>query len=209
MNIVKRLSTNRNHYKGVNSCKYITIHQTGNTKKGADAMNHSRYMDNGSPTTWHYTVDDKQVIQHFMDTVQCWHAGDGMGLGNMHSIGIELCINSDADYLKVIDNAILLVQHLMKKHNIPTSNVVQHNRWSGKHCPQFIRDNYKNISWTNFIYRVGKVTNQVVENVNNDTLIRKLALEVISGKHGNGDARKKSLGIYYNDVQKYVNNMMK
>ena len=30
MKINKMLSNNKNHYTGVNKCKYITIHETGN-----------------------------------------------------------------------------------------------------------------------------------------------------------------------------------
>ena len=39
------LSNNKNHYTGVNKCKYITIHETGNTNKGADALNHAKYIN--------------------------------------------------------------------------------------------------------------------------------------------------------------------
>lgn len=40
-------------------------------------------------------------------------------------------------------------------------------------------------------------------------LIMKLADEVIAGKHGNGAARKKSLGKYYDEVQREVNRRLK
>ena len=150
MKINKMLSNNKNHYTGINKCKYITIHETGNKNKGANALNHAKYINNGSSDTWHYTVDDTQVIQHFNDSVQCWHSGDGKGDGNLNSIGIEMCINSDGNMNNTIDNTIELVQYLMNKYNIPIDNVVQHNKWSGKNCPSNIRSG-KPITWNIFI----------------------------------------------------------
>lgn len=164
MKITKMLSNNKNHYTGVNKCKYITIHETGNKNKGANAINHAKYINNGSSVTWHYTVDDKQVIQHYKDSVQCWHSGDGRGDGNLNSIGIEMCVNSDGDFNRTILNTIELVKHLMNKHNIPIENVVQHNKWSGKDCPANIRSG-KPISWGGFI--------NMIKNTNsNDVLYR-------------------------------------
>lgn len=156
MKINRMISNNKNHYTGANKCKYITIHETGNTTKGANAHMHARYINNGSEVTWHYTVDDTQVIQHYEHTVQCWHAGDGKGDGNLNSIGIEMCINSDGDFNKTIENTIKLVQHLMKELNIPISNVVQHNKWNGKNCPATIRSG-KPITWNTFINRIKNV----------------------------------------------------
>ena len=212
MNIVKLLSKNRNHFSGVNPCNYITIHQTGNTGKGSNARNHAKYMNNGSPTTWHYTVDSNEVIQHFNDSVQCWHSGDGKGRGNTQSIGIELCVNSDGDYNKTIHNAIELVKSLMKKHNIPITNVVQHNHWSGKNCPSQIRDKKNGISWNTFINLVRGEQSYTppikIDNSYNDE-INKLAKDVIRGKYGVGETRRKMLGSKYNIVQKRVNELLK
>lgn len=207
MKIERHISSNKNHFKGKNSCKYITIHQTGNTKKGANALNHARYINNGSKATWHYTVDSERIVQHFEDTVQCFHAGDGSGTGNKHSIGIEMCVNSDGDYIKAIENMIELIKHLMTKHNIPISNVVQHNRWSGKDCPQQIRNGLHGITWGFILERVTSNVGMVKQGASEPN-IRTVALEVIAGKHGNGEQRKKKLGSMYHAVQKEVNRIL-
>lgn len=154
MNLIKNLTNNNNHFKGVNPCKYITVHDTANKRKGANAIMHARYINNGSEVTWHYTVDDAQVVQHYIDSRQCWHAGDGKGKGNTQSIGIEMCVNSDGNFKKTVDNTVELVIYLMKKHNIPLSNVVQHNHWSGKNCPTSLRQNVYGITWNDFISKV-------------------------------------------------------
>lgn len=132
--------------------RYITIHNTANTSKGANAKSHANYMSNGSggrQASWHYTVDDKEIWQSLADTQQGWHAGDGRGPGNTQSIGIEICENSDGDFEKAVENAAWLVRQLMERHDIPISNVVPHKKWSGKNCPMKLLDR-----WDGFIAAV-------------------------------------------------------
>jgi N-acetylmuramoyl-L-alanine amidase len=132
-----------------NPCKYITIHETGNYAKGADAKAHASYLKGvNDKVSYHYTVDDKTIYQHLPDNEDAFHAGDGAGAGNRQSIGIEICVNSDGDFNKACENAAELVRYLMQKHNILIHNVVQHNRWNGKDCPKTLRATGK---WADFI----------------------------------------------------------
>jgi N-acetylmuramoyl-L-alanine amidase len=118
--------------------KYITLHETGNTSRGATAEAHARLLERGNErlASWHYTVDDRGAIQHIPDTEVAWHAGDSHGNGNRESIGIEICVNQDGNFTKAKENAIILVQKLMKQHGIPFNCVVPHKKWSGKNCPE-------------------------------------------------------------------------
>jgi N-acetylmuramoyl-L-alanine amidase CwlA len=156
--IVSQNVINQRSYGLGNPKKYITIHQTGNPNKGADAQAHANIQSRLNPrqASWHYQADDKVVIQSFEDNVKCWHSGDGRGPGNTESIGIEICINEDGDYKKAIENAAELVKHLMNKHNIPIENVKQHYDWSRKNCPAQLRANHKGISWNDFLNLVKK-----------------------------------------------------
>jgi N-acetylmuramoyl-L-alanine amidase len=145
----------------INSMKYITIHNTGNTSKGSGARNHAIYVKGDAaaniPVSWHYTTDEKDIIQHLPDNEIAWHAGDGNnGVGNTQSIGIEICMNGDGDLMKATDNAALLTAHLCVKYNIPIQNVVQHNRWNSKNCPQMIRKNHP-YDWITFIRKVQSI----------------------------------------------------
>lgn len=139
-------------YPGTNGRKFITIHETANTDKGADAQSHANLQSNGNnrQASWHWTVDDTQAIQSFPHTVRCWHAGDGEGDGNFNSIAIEICVNSDGDFKKAVQNAIELVEKIMADEGISTGNVVQHNHWSGKDCPHYLRDGERGITWDDF-----------------------------------------------------------
>ncbi|MGE9880261.1 N-acetylmuramoyl-L-alanine amidase [Bacillus velezensis] len=123
---------------------YITVHNTANTAKGANAAMHARYEKNPeTPTSWHFTVDEKEIYQHLPLNENGWHAGDGnRGTGNRKSIGIEICENSDGDFEKAVANAQWLIKKLMKEQGISLANVVPHQHWSGKYCPRKLLDRW-------------------------------------------------------------------
>ena len=130
--------------RDTNPGAYITIHETGNAAKGADAAAHGAYLDSDAGerdmVSWHYTVDDHAIVQHLPDYETAYHAGDGKaGPGNTTSIGIEICVNAGGDFEAAKANAAAMVRLLMEEHGIPLDNVVQHNRWNGKDCPKTIR----------------------------------------------------------------------
>ena len=132
---------------------WITIHETGNTTKGADALAHTRLQQRGNSrqASWHFSVDDGDVIYQSIPTNEVgFHAGDGSGDGNRKSIGIEICVNEDGDFEKAKANAVWLVRYLMGKYNIPIARVVPHKHWSGKNCPH----NILKSGWDKFIAQV-------------------------------------------------------
>lgn len=121
--------------------KYITVHNTGNTGVGANALAHASLLKRAAlgSTGWHFTVDDARVIQHIPTNENAYHAGDGAGgTGNTQSIGVEICENSDGNYEKAEALAIDLIRYLMARENIPIENVKPHKHWSGKICPHKI-----------------------------------------------------------------------
>jgi len=201
-------------YGGTNTKKYIVIHETANTNKGANADAHARLQANGNSrsASWHYQVDDKEIVQSFPDSAQCWHAGNRKY--NEQSIGIEICVNSDGNFKKAVDNAVKLTKHLMDKYKIPSSNVIQHNQASGKDCPRYLRSGEKGVSWGDFKAKLigkndtkakssnkPKVTHSKPKATNKS--IAQMAQEVIAGKHGTGhEARRKSLGISKSEYEK-------
>lgn len=133
---------------------FITIHDTANTSKGADALAHAGYLKGdaaaAAPVSWHFTVDDKRVVQHLPLTETGWHAGDGSnGTGNRSSIGIEICENSDGNRSQAERNAALLVAKLLQDFSLNIDRVVQHNRWNGKNCPRVLRG--RSDGWKGFL----------------------------------------------------------
>jgi len=120
--------------------KYITIHDTANPSKGADALAHARFLQTTvQKSSWHYTVDDQRIVQHLPINESAWHAGDGAsGKGNRSSIGIEICENEGIDRARAEKRAAELVAYLLQRLNLPLEAVVPHKHWSGKNCPHLL-----------------------------------------------------------------------
>lgn len=153
MNIEKKLIS-MNYSKGITIApKYIVIHETANTNKGANALAHFNYWNTNprAESSAHFVVDDTRIIQLAELNWRCWHVGDNKGhsdITNSNSIGIEICVNSDGNYTKARQNAIELVRYLIPITRIPASRVVRHYDASGKRCPRKMLDNPS--LWTDF-----------------------------------------------------------
>lgn len=120
----------------------VTVHNTGNYSKGAGALNHGTYLQSGgahTQTSWHYAVDDTNIVQSIPSDEVAWHAGDGQGNGNMTTEAIEICVNPDSDIRKATDNAAWLAAQRLKAQGHGTDHLYQHHDWSGKNCPEEIR----------------------------------------------------------------------
>lgn len=131
--------------RGKVGIKYLVIHDTGNLNKGAGALNHRNYVENNSRgASAHYFVDDKVIVQYVGDSMAAGSVGDGRGrygITNSNSLSIEMCINSDGNYLKMYKNTVELAKNLMKKFNIPWERVVRHYDASRKNCPGHMSKN--------------------------------------------------------------------
>ncbi len=140
--------------------QYVTIHDTANT---APAKNEIQYMiTNSKPTSFHFAVDEHEVIQGLPLNRNSWSAGDGVnGEGNRKSISIEICRpkNPNRDlYNQSEENAVYLAARLLHKYNLGINNLKKHQDWSGKKCPNIILSENR---WTSFKNRVEWVLNGI------------------------------------------------
>jgi N-acetylmuramoyl-L-alanine amidase len=120
------------------AAEYITLHNTAND---ASANNEVQYMiNNTQQISFHFAVDDKEVVQGIPLDRNAWHAGDGNGPGNRKSIGIEICYSRSGGerYNKAEANAIQFVARLLKERKWGIDRVQPHKHWSGKNCPHRI-----------------------------------------------------------------------
>lgn len=145
--------------------KWIVIHDTGNVKKTANALNHSNYLknlaiENKTSVSWHYSVDMDNIIRHIPDLEVAYHAGDGLknvgegnylGGGNKNGIGIEMCVNEGNDILLTYRRVAKLTAKLLIEYNLDTSRVKRHYDFSGKKCPNSIMTNDL---WEEFLHYV-------------------------------------------------------
>ena len=136
----------------------ITIHNTSNHNKGANAIAHANLL-RGSwknvTTSWNYVVDQDRAVRCVPENEVAWCQGDGHGDGNMKTISIEICDNSDGDIRKATDNAVELCAEILRRYGV--TNVIgylfQHNAWTGKDCPYDIRRGNP-YDWNTFVAKV-------------------------------------------------------
>lgn len=145
---IKEYLANRKNYgekRSLSSIKYIVIHYTANDGD-TDEGNGKYFYNNYIGASAHYFVDDDSVTQSVPDNYCAYHCGSKNGYKhlycrNTNSIGIEICddIKNGVIYpsQKTIDNVIELTEYLMKKYNIPKSNVIRHYDVTGKLCPAY------------------------------------------------------------------------
>ena len=145
MNIVKNIvSTDKYNIK----CPYsmtatrIVIHNTAND---ASARNEIAYMiSNNQEVSFHYAVDDKEVVQGLPENRNGWHSGDGEnGVGNRQGIAIEICYSKSGGdrFTKAEQNAVNLIVDILKRYGWGVDRVTKHQDYSGKYCPHRTLDN--------------------------------------------------------------------
>lgn len=128
----------------------IVVHNTANN---ASAVNEVAYMiKNDLKVSFHYAVDDIQIVQGILETRNSWNAGDGSsGKGNREGISIEICYSkNDSDierFKKAEKRAVLLIVDILKRYKWDISKVTKHQDYSGKYCPHRTLD----MGWKRFL----------------------------------------------------------
>lgn len=128
--------------------EFIVIH---NTYNDASANNEIAYMHrNNNEVSFHYAVDDKEIVQGIELNRNAWHAGDGgNGKGNRKGIAIEICYSKSggAKFEKAEKNAAELTAKLLKDYGWGIDKVTKHQDYSGKYCPHRTLD----MGWKRFL----------------------------------------------------------
>ena len=114
-----------------------TIHNTDND---APAINERNNLQNNEGTTsFHSVLDEKEVIRCIQFNTGANHAGNYTG--NMTSLSLEICSGALQKHFKQTwENAVEVVAYDLTKLGWGVDRLRQHNHWSGKHCPRYIRD---------------------------------------------------------------------
>lgn len=151
MNIIKNIvPTNKYNLK----CPYemrasrIVVHNTAND---ASAINEVSYMiSNDNEVSFHYAVDDKEIVQGIPENRNAWHSGDGEhGKGNREGIAIEICYSKSGGdrFTKAEQNAVNLIVDILKRYGWGVDRVTKHQDYNGKYCPHRTLD----LGWDRFI----------------------------------------------------------
>ena len=159
---IKQNLTTVNYNSANKANKYIVVHYTANSTD--TAYNNTRYFKSvNRNASANYFVDDNSIWQCVQDKDIAWHCGDKLKSGNggsyhgkctnSNSIGVEMCCTNYDVSAKTEANTIELVKYLMKKHNIPASNVIRHYDVTNKICPKPMVNNQSR--WNNFKSKLG------------------------------------------------------
>ena len=148
----RTISTNRRK-------EWIVIHYVGSVSTSKNNVDY--FYDKERGASAHYFVDEKSIWQCVDDSNIAWHCGGAKvyysDCRNGNSIGIELCCKKKSDgtwYFEsqTLNNAIELVQYLMKLHGIKIENVIRHYDVTHKVCPAPFVENES--LWVDFKRRI-------------------------------------------------------
>ena len=156
--------------------EFIVVHNTAND---ASADNEVKYMhkskaQGGQQVSYHYAVDDKEVVQALEENVNGWHAGDGAnGKGNRKGIAIEICYSKSGGdrFTKAEENAVELIVDILKRYGWGIDKVKKHQDFMNKYCPHRTLD----LGWQRFLDMVSAKlgtkaeTKPASQSVNNST----------------------------------------
>lgn len=166
--------TNKNRPKiKLKKIKGIVIHWTANTGKGANAIANRNYFNSTERlASAHFIVDDRNIIQCIPEDEVAWHVGSDKyrdagrklsenGYGpNYFTIGIEMCVNSDGNWIKTYQNTVELAACLLRKYNLNTNDLYRHYDITGKDCPKMMIDESEWLKFKNAVDKLIKSKNQ-------------------------------------------------
>lgn len=144
MNITEMYITNRvNRPRIKMSPRYLIIHWTANTGKGANARANRNYFQfTKRPASAHFIVDDREIVQCLPENEVAYHIGARQYFHpearNSNSIGIEMCVNADGNFAKMRENTVKLAADICKRWGIdPMTHMLRHWDVTRKDCPRF------------------------------------------------------------------------
>ena len=139
------------------TAEFIVVHNTAND---ATAENEVAYMiGNKNQVSFHYAVDDQEVVQGVPINRNTWHAGDGNGEGNRKGISIEICYSKSGGtrFDQAEKNAAHFIATLLRERGWSIEKVKKHQDFSNKYCPHRTLDK----GWNGFIQMIKSYLNDI------------------------------------------------
>lgn len=128
--------------------EFVVVHNTAND---ASADNEIKYMiSNNNQVSFHYAVDDKEIVQGIPTNRNAWHSGDGKnGQGNRKGIAIEICYSKSGGerFNKAEKLASEFIASILKQKGWGINKVKKHQDFQKKYCPHRTLD----LGWDRFL----------------------------------------------------------
>ena len=131
--------------------QFYVIH---NTYNDAAASNEVAYMiRNDNKVSFHYAVDDVEVVQGLPEDRSAFASGDGgKGQGNLYGIHVEICYSKSGGdrFIKAEQNAAKFIADGLKAHGWGIDKDKKHQDFANKYCPHRTLD----MGWQRFLNMV-------------------------------------------------------
>ena len=138
--------------------EFVVVHNTAND---ASAQNEVKYMiSNNNQVSFHFAVDDKEIVQGLPLDRNAWACGDGAnGKGNRKGIQIEICYSKSggARFENAEKNAAKFIAQLLKERGWGVDKVKKYQDFSNKYCPHRTLDK----GWASFVNMVKDYLNEL------------------------------------------------
>lgn len=133
------------------TAEWIVVHNTAND---ASAQNEVAYMiSNQNQVSFHYAIDDQEVVQGIPTHRNAWACGDGAsGNGNRKGIQVEICYSKSGGgrFDQAEKNAAHFIANLLRERGWGIDRVKKHQDFSNKYCPHRTLDK----GWNGFIQMI-------------------------------------------------------
>ena len=78
----------------ISSYRYVVVHDTAETRTNGTALGLGNWVETDD-SSWHYAVDDKDIVQKIPLTEVAWHAGDGARVEDAYFIDTKITATSN------------------------------------------------------------------------------------------------------------------
>ena len=140
------------------TAEFIVVHNTAND---ATAENEVAYMiRNKNQVSFHYAVDDQEVVQGIPITRNAWACGDGAnGKGNRKGIQVEICYSKSGGtrFDQAEKNAAHFIATLLRERGWGIEKVKKHQDFRNKYCPHRTLDK----GWNGFLQMIKSYLNDI------------------------------------------------
>ena len=140
------------------TAEFIVVHNTAND---ATAENEVAYMiGNKNQVSFHYAIDDQEVVQGLPIDRNAWACGDGAnGKGNRKGIQVEICYSKSGGvrFDQAEKNAAHFISTLLRERQWGIEKVKKHQDFRNKYCPHRTLDK----GWNGFIQMIKSYLNDI------------------------------------------------
>ncbi len=140
------------------TAEFIVVHNTAND---ATAQNEVAYMiGNKNQVSFHYAVDNQEVVQGIPINRNAWACGDGAnGKGNRKGIQVEICYSKSGGtrFDQAEKNAAHFIATLLRERGWGIEKVKKHQDFRNKYCPHRTLDK----GWNGFIQMIKSYLNDM------------------------------------------------